>query len=103
MAQTQPTWWSTPVMSFTTISPRDGRLPLPEHLWRPNAVSSLLLQHGNHDVDGPSLDQPYLQTLYLPTNPVPARNTSIRLITAMRILPCCSCLGWRNPQLARIN
>ncbi len=25
---------------------------------------------GNHDVDGPSLEQPYLQTLYLPTNPV---------------------------------
>ena len=25
---------------------------------------------GNHEVDGPSFEQPYLQTLYLPTNPV---------------------------------
>ena len=25
---------------------------------------------GNHDVDGPSFEQPYLQTMYLPTNPV---------------------------------
>jgi len=25
---------------------------------------------GNHDVDGSSLEQPYLETLYLPTNPV---------------------------------
>ena len=25
---------------------------------------------GNHEVDGPSFEQPYLQTVYLPTNPV---------------------------------
>jgi hypothetical protein len=25
---------------------------------------------GNHDLDGPSFEQPYLQTFYLPTNPV---------------------------------
>ena len=25
---------------------------------------------GNHEVDGPSFEQPYLQTFYLPTNPV---------------------------------